>query len=74
AISMRVPAASYRFIAGTGEDLHILRAPATLGYATAYSPTPISSFSLIERNIVTVGGRYRVTFYKLPIAPPRHQP
>jgi len=69
AISMRVPGASYRFIARTGDDLHILRAPATLGYAAAYSPTPISSFTLIERNLLTVGGRYRVSFYELPIAP-----
>ena len=43
AIEMQTPSATYRFISATGDDLHILRWPSTLGYATAFTPPTIGS-------------------------------
>jgi hypothetical protein len=65
AIEMRTPSATYRFIAGTEGDLHILRPPSTLGYGAAYGPTTIGSFSLVERDVGSGEGDYWVTFYEL---------
>jgi hypothetical protein len=67
AIQMTTPEASYRFIAGTGADLHIMRVPSTLNYSATFAPPQISSFTLYERNLLTDGGRYRVTFYAMSL-------
>ena len=66
-IHMDTPFATYRFIAGTAGDLHILRLPSTLGYSTPYSPPTLSSFSLIERDVLSAHLRYRVTFYAMTV-------
>lgn len=67
AIDMKVPGASWRFVAATSGDLHIMRAPSTLGYNDSYAPPIISSFALYERNLLSDGGRYQVTFYTMKI-------
>ncbi len=70
AIQMTVPGASYRFVAATGPDMHIMWAPSTLGYSPQYEPPTIGSFTLYERNLLTDGGRYRVIFYAMSIKAP----
>jgi hypothetical protein len=66
-IQLQTPSGTYRFIAGTAPDLHMLRLPSTLGYSTEYCPPNISSFSLIDRN--SSAGHYSVSFYELPMRP-----
>lgn len=67
AIQMTVPGTSYRFIAATASDMHIMEVPSTLGYSSQYAPAAIGSFTLYERNLLTDGGRYRVTFYAMSL-------
>lgn len=67
AIEMQIPGADYRFIAGTAGDLHVLRAPSTLGYAASFSPPPVSSFSITKHDLFSNSGSYRVTFYELSV-------
>lgn len=71
AIQMTTPNASYRFIAGTAADLHIMRVPSTLSYNPTFAPPQIPFFTLYERNLLTDGGRYRVMFFAMPLAPPK---
>ena len=61
-------ATSYRFIAATAPDLHIMETPATLGYGSAYTPPPISSFSLSGGGMGSGADRYQVTFSQLFMA------
>jgi hypothetical protein len=72
AIQMTVPGTSYRFIAGTGQDLHIMRTTSTLGYNAPYSPPQIDSFTMYERNLFNDGGRYTINFFTMHIAAARH--
>jgi hypothetical protein len=67
AIEMQTQSASYRFIAATSGDLHVLRWPSTLGYSAPYTPPTISSFMLRQNDLISQSGHYRVTFYKLDV-------
>ncbi len=67
AIQMTTNVASFRFVAGTATDLHVLSTPSHFGYSPQYLPPRIQSFTLYERNIVTDGGRYTVRFYAVPL-------
>jgi len=67
AIQMTVNGASYRFIASTSSDMHIMRTPRSLGYSDPYAPPTIGTFTLYERNLLNDGGRYQVTFYAMSI-------
>jgi hypothetical protein len=72
AIELQTPSASYRFIAATAGDLHMLRWPVSVGYTAAFTPPTINSFVLHENNIISDGGRYVVTFYELNIRSVQH--
>lgn len=71
AIEMQTPGGDYRFVAATAGDLHVLSAPSALGYTASFSPPPISSFSITERDIFSNTGTYRVTFYEMSVKPPK---
>jgi hypothetical protein len=70
AIEMQTAGGNYRFVAATAGDLHILRAPSTLGYVASFSPPSIGSFSITERDLLSDKGSYRVTFYELSVDSP----
>ena len=74
AIEMQTPSASYRFIAATAGDLHVLRWPSTVGYSALFTPPTIDSFVLHENDIISHSGHYRVTFYDLKVARVRPGP
>ncbi len=64
---MQTPLTSYRFIAATASDLHILRWPSTSGYGAAFTSPTISSFVLHENDVISHSGHYQVTFYDLKV-------
>jgi len=60
---------SWRFIAATATDLHLLQAPSTLGYYRGFVPPPVTSlrFTVAGGSPTTTG--VRVSFYQVPERP-----
>ncbi|HET9058889.1 MAG TPA: hypothetical protein VFN61_03125 [Acidimicrobiales bacterium] len=67
AIQMTSNVGSYRFIAATAGQEHIMSAPSNLGYDAEYAPPQITDFALYERDLTTNGGRYTVHFYAIAL-------
>ena len=64
----------YRFVPGTAADLHVLVAPARLGWKPSYAPQHVSriAFSVGGESLGAAG--VKVTFYEVPMSAPQPTP
>ncbi|MGA3221492.1 MAG: hypothetical protein ABSE77_20870 [Acidimicrobiales bacterium] len=60
--------ATYRFIPGTAQDVHVLSAPASLGYSPLFTPASVHRIDLSGDGWQAGGGEVGVTFYALSVA------
>ena len=60
---------TYRFVASTAGDSHVMAAPATLGYTTGYGPAPLRRFELTGGGWAAGQGTVRARFYAVSLAP-----
>ncbi len=60
---------AYRLVTGTAADLHLLRAPAGLGWAPAFTPPTVRWMSVRVDGLGSSGSGVQVSFYAVPYAP-----
>ena len=59
---------TWRFVSGTGPDLHVLRASSALGYSPLFSPTTTSDLELLTSGGSPSTSGVKITFYEMPMA------
>jgi hypothetical protein len=65
---------TYRFIAGTAADDHVLSVPKSLGYSADFTPAPVQQVALAGGGWGAGKGEYTVTFYAVPLGVPQSAP
>jgi len=61
---------TWRFIAATGPELHVLRASANLGYSTAFVPVEVQSLRFSIKGESPSPSGITISFYEIPMAGP----
>ena len=59
---------TWRFIAATGPDLHVLRASSALGYSSAYVPVPTRNLRFSINGEGKSKSGIKISFYEVPMA------
>lgn len=59
---------TYRFVASTAGDNHVMSAPAALGYTPGYGPAPVRRFELTGGGWAAGQGTVRARFYAVSLA------
>jgi hypothetical protein len=59
---------TYRFVAGTAQDAHVLKVPAALGYAAGFTPPPVRALELSGGGWPTGKGPITVVFSAVAMA------
>ena len=62
---------AYRFVPGTAGDMHVLAAPASLGYSPAFTPPAVRQLELEGGGWAGGQGRVIVRFYAIGLSPAR---
>ena len=62
---------AYRFVPGTAADMHVLVAPASLGYSPAFTPPAVRQLELEGGGWAGGHGRVTVRFYTIRLSPAR---
>jgi hypothetical protein len=65
---MTTPRTTYRFLAETAGDLHLLRPTSSIGYSSQFTPTSIRSFDLNGAGVRNGTGHYVASFYSIHVA------
>ncbi|MGD0381284.1 MAG: hypothetical protein ABSC30_15025, partial [Acidimicrobiales bacterium] len=60
---------TWRFVAGTGPDLHVLRASSALGFSPGFVPLATQSLRLLISGEGPGTSAIKISFYKIPMAP-----
>jgi hypothetical protein len=67
-------ATTYRFIAGTAADVHVLAAPTSLGYSPEFAPPTVVQLQVSGGGWSLGQGSVRVTFLAVPMSRPASGP
>ncbi len=67
-------ATTYRFIAGTAGDVHVLATPSSLGYSNDFAPPTVVQLQVSGGGWSLGHGSVRVTFFAVPMSRPASGP